>query len=150
MAGRRQNRVTAVWRGDLAFEGFTEAGDSLLMDSPLAPNGPQGPSPMRLLLLSLAGCTAMDVISILKKKRQKVTGFEVHVVGDRAEDHPRRYTDIELEFVVRGRQIDPRAVERAIELSEDKYCSVTAGLKPKANIFSRYRIEEEAEAEELP
>jgi putative redox protein len=85
----------------------------------------------------------MDVISILGKKRQEVTGFEVNVVGDRAPDHPKYYEDIVLEFVVRGRHIDPQAVARAIELSENKYCSATANLRPTSNIVTKFRIEEE-------
>jgi putative redox protein len=98
---------------------------------------------MQLLLISLAGCTAMDVIGILEKKRQRVTGFEVNVVGDRVPDPPQRFENIEMEFVVRGHQIDAVAVERAIELSENKYCSVSANLRPSARISSRYRIVEE-------
>jgi len=141
--GKKQNSVQLVWRGGVAFEGLTEAGQTAFVDSPAAPDGPKGPSPMEMLLISLAGCTAIDVITILKKRRQEVTGFEINVIGGRAENHPKIYTDIELEFVVRGRNIDPRAVERALKLSEDKYCSVSAGLKPKSEIVSRYRIEEE-------
>ena len=135
-------RIKAVWQGGIAFEGANEAGQSVFMDSPIAEGGPKGPSPMQLVLIGLAGCTAMDVISILQKKRQDVVGFEVNVVGDRASDHPKYYTDIELEFVVRGRNINARAVERAIELSETKYCSASANLKPTSSIFTRYRIEE--------
>jgi len=142
MAGKKRNQIRAVWRGGIAFEGITESGQTVFMDSPIAEGGPQGPSPMQLLLISLAGCTAMDAISILKKKRQDVTGFEVHVVGNRAPEHPKYYSDIEMEFVVRGRNISPKAVERAIELSQERYCSASANLKPKSNIFSRYRIEQ--------
>ncbi len=143
MASKNQERAKAVWRGGLAFEGITEAGQTVPMDSPAAPGGPSGPSPMELLLISLAGCTAMDVVSILRKKRQDVTGLEINIVGDRVDEHPKRYTDIELEFVIRGRDVDPGAVARAIELSEDKYCSISAGLRPKATIVSRFRIENE-------
>ena len=142
MAGKKQTKIKAVWQGGIAFKGSNEAGQSVFMDSPIAEGGPKGPSPMQLFLMGLAGCTAMDVISILQKKRQEVVGFEVNVVGDRAPDHPKYYTDIELEFVVRGRNLSPKAVERAIELSESKYCSASASLKPKASIFTRYRIEE--------
>lgn len=144
MAGEKKSEVTAVWQGGLAFESAAAEGLAVLMDSPMAADGPKGPSPTQLLLMSLAGCTGMDVISILQKKRQDVTGFEVSVVGQRADDHPRYYTDIEIEFVVRGRGIDPRAVERAIELSQDKYCPVSAGLRPRAAIVARFRVEEEA------
>ncbi len=143
MAGKKQVKIQALWRGGIAFEGVNEEGQAVFMDSPIAEGGPQGPSPMQLLLMSLAGCTAMDVISILQKKRQEVTSFEINVIGDRAPDHPKYYEDIELEFVVRGRNIDPQAVARAIELSETKYCSASANLRPKSNIVTRLRVEEE-------
>ena len=113
------------------------------MDSPIAEGGPSGPSPMQITLLGLAGCTAMDVMSILKKKRQLVTGFEVNLVGNRADEHPKYYTDIEIEFVVRGHGIDVKAVERAVDLSENKYCSVSANFKPKSKIINQIRVIEE-------
>lgn len=100
-----------------------------------------GPSPMQFMLFSLGGCTAMDVISILRKKRQNVTGFEVRVHGDRAEDHPKVFTDIVIEYVVRGVDIDPAAVERAIQLSSDIYCPAQAMLGKAANIRTTYIIE---------
>jgi putative redox protein len=84
----------------------------------------------------------MDVISILKKKRQEVTGFQVQAHGLRADDHPRIYTDITLEYIVRGHNIDSKAVERAIELSETKYCSVNGMLGQVAKVKTTYRIEE--------
>jgi putative redox protein len=143
MAGKSPVEIKALWKGGLAFECENHSGQSVFIDSPIAEGGPKGPSPMQLFLMGLAGCTAMDVISILGKKRQDVTSFEVSVVGDRAPEHPRYYTDIKLEFVVRGRNISPQAVERAIELSETKYCSATANLRPKSRIATRYRIEEE-------
>jgi putative redox protein len=142
MAGKKQVRIKAVWQGGIAFEGMNEAGQSIFMDSPIAEGGPKGPAPMQLVLIGLAGCTAMDVISILQKKRQDVTGFEVNVIGDRASDHPKYYTEIDLEFVVFGRGVDQKAVARAIELSETKYCSASANLKPTSKIFTRYRVEE--------
>ena len=83
-----------------------------------------GPQPHRLLLLAMAGCTAMDVISILRKKRQQVSGLRVEVQGSRAEQHPKVYTRFEVLYQVRGTTIDPRAVERAIELSTTRYCPV--------------------------
>ena len=84
----------------------------------------------------------MDVISILQKKRQDVTRFEVNVIGDHAVEHPKYYSEIEMEFVVYGRGIDPKAVGRAIELSETKYCSASANLKPTSKIFTRFRVEQ--------
>jgi putative redox protein len=84
----------------------------------------------------------MDVISILKKKRQDVTGFEVRAHGLRADDHPKSFTDVTLEFVVRGHNVDPKAIERAIELSESKYCSVMGTLRKAPNVATTYRVEE--------
>lgn len=143
MAGKSRNEISAVWHGGLAFEASNSVGAKVAMDSPLAEGPPKGPSPMQLLLMSLAGCTAMDVISILEKKRQDITALKVNVVGNRADDHPRYYTDIEISFVVRGRDVDPRAVERAIELSAEKYCSASANLKPTSKITHSFRIEQE-------
>jgi len=115
---------------------------TIVMDGPQELDGLEGGvRPMEALLLSLAGCTGMDVISVLLKKRQRVTKFWVNVVGQRAAEHPRRYERITLEFVVRGHGVAPEAVERAIELSQTKYCGVTASLN--AEISHTYRIEQE-------
>lgn len=102
----------------------------------------RGARPMSLLLLGLAGCTAMDVISILRKKRQHVTGLAVEARGRQAEQHPRVYESVEVVYVVRGKGLDPRAIERAIELSETRYCPAIATLGETAEISSRYEIEE--------
>lgn len=113
-----------------------------------APEGQvsRGASPMELLMISLAGCTAMDVISILRKKRQNVTGFEVRIHGDRATDHPKVFTDFELEYVVSGVDVDPAAVERSIQLSTETYCSAHAMLEKAASIRTRYTIIQEQAA----
>jgi putative redox protein len=103
-----------------------------------------GPEPLRLLLLSLASCTAMDVISILRKKRQEVTDLTVDVRGSRVDAHPRVYDRIEVIYRVRGKGVDAKALERAIELSETRYCPVIAMVSKAAGIRSRYEIEEEA------
>jgi len=99
-----------------------------------------GPTPMRLLLIGLCGCTGMDVISILRKKRQGFTGLQVKASAERAEEHPRVYTQIHLEFVVTGAGVDAGAVERAIELSHTKYCSAAAMLGEVVEITTSYRI----------
>src|SRR6266853_3852211 len=103
-----------------------------------------GPQPHRLLLLAMAGCTAMDVLSILRKKRQQVSGLNVEVQGSRADQHPRIYTRFEVLYRVRGTNIDPQAVERAIELSTTRYCPVIGMLGKVAPVTTRYEIEEEA------
>jgi len=140
MAAAKDAKV--VWKEGLAFEGIGGSGFTVSLDTLAEEGGGTGFSPMELLLVSLAGCTAMDVISILKKKRQDVTGFEVRAHGLRADDHPKIYTDITLEYVVRGHGVDPKAIERAIELSETKYCSVAGMLKRVASITTTYRVEE--------
>ncbi|MFO7743422.1 MAG: OsmC family protein, partial [Anaerolineae bacterium] len=102
-----------------------------------------GPHPMQLVLMGLCGCTGMDVISILKKKRQSFTDLQVNATAERAEEHPRVYTQIHLEFVVTGDDVDPDAVERSIELSQTKYCSASAMLGKTADITTSYRIVEQ-------
>jgi len=130
-----------IWQGGLAFEGVSGSGSTVRLDSSAHEGGGGGFSPMEIVLVGLAGCTAMDVISILKKKRQDVTSFEVRAHGQRADDFPQVFTDIALEYIVRGHNIDPKAVERSIELSETKYCSVMGMLKKSVNITMTYRIE---------
>jgi putative redox protein len=129
-----------VWEGSgLAFRAIGGSGFQLRFDSP---PGPNGASPMELVALASAGCTASDVISILQKKQQQVVEFEVNLIGVRATDHPKVFTEIDLEYVVTGRSIDPKAVERAIELSLTKYCSVNLMLEKAVKINHRYRIVE--------
>ena len=129
------------------LEGLTFAakGDSnhwVMMDGPTSVGGTDaGSRPKELVLYALAGCTASDVISILKKKRVPLHGFEMHLTGHEAEDHPKVFTDIHVEYVFFGNEIDPADVERAIELSTTKYCSVSAMLTPKVKITHSYRIE---------
>ncbi len=101
------------------------------------------PTPMELLLIALGGCTGADVVGILEKKRQQVTGYEIEVLGTRREEHPRIYTEIEVVHRLRGRALDEKAVAHAIELSESKYCSVSAMLGASAAIKMRYEIEDE-------
>ena len=104
-----------------------------------------GPQPHRLLLLAMASCTAMDVISILRKKRQQVSGLNVVVQGIRAEQHPKIYTQFDVLYRVRGHNVDPQAVERSIELSTTRYCPVIGMLGRVAEVTTRYEIEEETE-----
>jgi putative redox protein len=128
-----------VWREKNTFDATTTTGHHLVLDV-RPPNGDdRGPSPVELLLTALAGCTAMDVLSILLKKREPVEGIEVEVHGTRKDEHPRVYDVIEVLYRVRG-NVSPTAIERAIELSENKYCGVTATLRPNARITSRYEV----------
>jgi putative redox protein len=140
-----EKNATVVWQGKgLEFEATTGPGFSFTMHSPSDANGA---TPMEFLLAGVAGCTSMDVISILEKKRQKVHGLETHIHGVQAESAPNVYTDVTISFVVRGEDIDPVAVERAIELSHTKYCSASIMFERSgANVKTEYRIEEVAPA----
>lgn len=127
----------------LQFVGEGQSGHAIIMDGlPRYGGTDTGLRPMELLLIGLGGCTGMDAISILRKKKQEVTGLEINLRGTKAEKDPMRYTDVEIEFVVRGRGVEEAAVKRAIELSMDRYCSVKATLEEKTNIGFNYRIEE--------
>ena len=98
------------------------------------------PTPMELLLVALGSCTAVDVIGILQKKREDVREYRVEVHGERRDDHPRSFSRMEVHHVVTGRNISERSVVQAIELSETKYCSVAATLRPTAEIVSTFEI----------
>ena len=132
-------KASVTWQDGTSFTGTADSGFFLPMGTN-AEGNKIGSSPMELLLMSLAGCTGMDVISILQKKRQDVTGFQVQVDGERAADHPKVYTHIKIHYVVRGRDVSPEAVERAIALSTEKYCSVSAMLNKAAVVDHSYEI----------
>jgi putative redox protein len=119
------------WKHDGVFEGVTESGNKIQFDtdSPYA----HGPSPMEAVLAALCSCTSVDVVSILKKKRQEVTGLRVSAVADRAADAPRVFTHIKLTYAVRGK-LSRKAVEDAVALSKNKYCSVSKMLEKAATI----------------
>lgn len=141
MANEKTARV--VWKGDMSFDGLgsTFPDFAIPLDADQSVGGhDRGFRPLELLLIGLAGCTAMDAISILRKKQQAVTAFEVEVQGVQAEGHPKYYTDIAITYRVTGHDVDPKAVARAIELSETKYCPATAMLREKARLTSRYEI----------
>jgi putative redox protein len=135
----RSEPVTLAWKSEgLLFEASTAHG-SVDLASGLDEPG-NGVTPMEMLAAALGGCTAMDVLSILVKMREPLESFSVVVSGERAEDHPRRFTSLEVVYRLKG-DLDERKVERAISLSEERYCSVEATLKPGVPITSRYVIE---------
>jgi putative redox protein len=105
----------------------------------------EGFRPMELLLAGLAGCTGMDVISMLRKQRQQVTDYEVHVTGTRAEEHPMVFVEITVEHIITGHHIQPEAAARAIQLSEERYCGAGAMLGKVAHLTHTYRLVEAAE-----
>ena len=113
------------------------------MDGPEGLTGSEaGVRPIELFLIGLGGCTGMDVISILQKKRLALDNFEIEIDAERADDHPRVFTKIHLKYVIYGEGIKPKDVERAIELSEEKYCSAQAMLRSTVEISSSYEIKQ--------
>lgn len=100
-------------------------------------------SPSQLLLVGLGGCTAYDVVNILEKKRQQLTGLEVNVTGEQEPEPPWTYRTIHIEYVLRGKGLNEKAVQDAIELSEERYCSVAATVRPAAELTYDYTIVEE-------
>ena len=134
----------AIYAGGMRFDVTGGTGHALIEDASVADGGQdQGFRPIELLLVGLAGCTGMDVISILKKMRQDVTGYEVEAHGVRADTHPMYFVEVTVEHVVTGRGIDPQAVARAIELSETRYCGVSNTLNTRAKVTATYRIVEQ-------
>jgi putative redox protein len=129
--------------GEDLYVGITPSGHALTLDTNHDRNS--APSPVELLLVALGSCTAVDVISILSKKRQKVTSYRVEVTGERREDHPRSFKVMTVHHILKGTQISPQAVAQAIELSETKYCSVAATLRPTVQIHSDFEIIEDTE-----
>jgi putative redox protein len=129
-----------VLQDGLHFVGSDASGYTVDMDATAAAGGGKGLTPMELILIGLAGCSAMDVIAILRKKRQPVEGLEVQVTGRRREDHPTVFTSIDLEYLIHGADVDPIAVTRAIELSKKVYCPVWAMFSQSVQIDSSFRI----------
>lgn len=134
--------VTLTWVQKKQFVGTDSSKHSVVISSQDEENG-TGMSPAELLLLSLASCSAYDVVGILTKKRQKLTGLTVNVTGEQEPDPPWPYRRITMEYVVRGKSIKEKAVADAIRLSETRYCSVAATIRPAAEIITSYRIVEE-------
>jgi putative redox protein len=126
------------WTNGMQFIARAGKGPAVVLDSS---EGGSGPSPMEMVLMGVAGCSAIDVIMIMGKKRAQVTDFMVNITGERAEEYPKRYTVVHIEFVLHGKGIKPKAVEQAIQLSETKYCGAMASLN--ADFKTAYRIVEE-------
>ena len=136
--------VKVTWKEGIHFEGVDADHHVVHMDGRLDAGGQGlGFSPMQLLLAGLGGCTGMDVISILKKMRQDVTGFDIEISGTRAPEHPMIYTAIEVVYRVRGHNLVREHVEKAVHLSEEKYCSAEAMLRKAAAVTSRIEIIED-------
>jgi len=136
----------ATWIGpELQLVGETAGGLSVALDHALdgEERAETGFRPLQLLLVGLCGCTAMDVVSVLQKKRQPFTGLQVKATAEQASEHPQVYTRIHLQYIVRGQGVAAEAVARAIELSQTKYCPAAAMLGKTATITTQYEIVEE-------
>jgi putative redox protein len=130
-----------TWSHGLSFEGTATSGFKLPLGSSVEGGGENdGFRPLELLLIGLAGCTGMDVISILEKKRQEVTAFEVRVQAERGSEYPRIFTKIEVEYVVSGKNLEKAAVDRAVELSVTKYCAAQAMLSKASPVEHKITI----------
>jgi len=132
-----QVTLETVEGNGLRFRARLGSGQEMTLDGS---SDMKGPTPVETLLAALGGCGAMDVIAILRKKRQRVTAYEVFVNGERRTEHPRSFTRIEILHRVSGHGLSGAAIEEAIRLSDTKYCSVHASLDPKIEILSRYEI----------
>ena len=130
-----------VWNGGLTFTGSSDSGIQIPLDTiPALGGSEESLRPLQLFAIGLVGCTGMDVISILQKKSQEVTAFEVSAQIQRAEDHPKVFTKILLEYKVTGKNLDLKAIERAVELSETRYCPAQAMLEKTAEISSKITL----------
>ncbi len=128
----------------MSFDVETGSGHHVLLDA-AEHNGGQdrGPRPMEMLLVALAGCAGMDIITILRKKRQDIIGYEIRIYGERVEEHPRVFVHITVEHIFSGHNIVPEAVERAIELTEERYCGASMMLGKTATLKHTFLITEE-------
>jgi putative redox protein len=118
----------------LKFLGHIDGSPDVIMDSE------KGPTPMELVLMALGGCTGMDVVSILQKMRQDVKDFEINLTAERAQEHPKVFTKIHLEYVIYGTNIEEASVKKAVELSQEKYCSVGEMLRKASKITYSWKI----------
>ncbi len=133
--------VQAMLEAGMRFDVETGSGHHILLDA-AEHNGGQnaGPQPMEMLLVGLAGCAAMDIIAILRKKRQNITAYEVRIQGGRAEEYPKVFLEITIEHIFTGYNVQPAAVKRAIELTEERYCGASAMLGKTATLTHTFHI----------
>ena len=131
-------KATVRYAGDEFFIGTSPSGHAQTIDT--KGERRSAPSPIEMLLVSVAACTAADVISILQKKRQDVTDYNVEITGERVEEHPRKFIKFHIHHIVHGRSVSEKAVIDAIELSDTKYCSVAATVRPTAEITTSYEL----------
>jgi putative redox protein len=129
------------WAGGLKFEGMSAFGHKLVTDGSKSAGGEEaGYKPTELLLFGIAGCTGIDVVRILQKQRQELTALDIELTGHQGEGYPKPFHTIEIKYIARGRNLDPRKVEQAIELSEDKYCVVSQTVKQETKVVRTLEV----------
>ena len=138
-----ESEARVHWGGNDFFIGISPSGHSLVMET----NGERNSAatPVELLLVAVGGCMGADIVEILRKKREQVTDYRVEVRGERREDFPRSFKRIQMHHIIQGRNVSEKSVKQAIELSDTKYCSVAASLRPTAEISSTFEILEESQ-----
>ena len=136
-----KNKISNLWKGNMAFEADVN-GFKIMLDADEAVGGQNlGPRPKALTLVSLAGCTSMDVISILKKMRVEPEYFNVEVEGELTEEHPKYYHSIHVKYIFRGKDLPIDKLEKAVDLSQDRYCGVSALLSKGATLTHEIVVE---------
>ena len=144
MADKPTTNIELTWNGGFKFTSNDAHGHSVIVDAPMKDGDTfDGFKPGELLLTSLAGCSGIDIVNILLRQRQKVTGFEVKVTGKQQPDPPWTWDEIELEYIIKGKGLNEGRVERAVRLSEDKYCSIAATIEGRSKVTSTFRIVED-------
>ncbi|MEX2163014.1 MAG: OsmC family protein [Sulfuricaulis sp.] len=134
-------KATIKWTGDVGFSGTTESGHTILMDGASEAGGRnKGSRPMEVVLIGTGGCTAFDVVHILRKSRQEITDCVAEVEAQRAETDPKVFTHIHIHFIVSGKDLDPKKIQHAIELSAAKYCSASIMLAKTAKITHDFEM----------
>ncbi len=131
-------KATVQYAGDEFFIGTTPSGHAQTIDT--KGDRKSAPSPLEMLLVSVAACTAVDVVSILQKQRQNLVDYKAEITGKRRDEHPRAFTHLHIHHIVYGHDISEQAVEKAIKLSDTKYCSVAATVRPTAEITTSFEI----------
>jgi putative redox protein len=142
--GNDDAKAVVHFAGDDLFIGISPGGHAQVLDT--NHERASAATPVELLLIALGSCTAVDVVSIMRKKRERVTDYRVEIRGERRAEYPRKFTRMEVKHIVRGHNISEKALAQAIELSDEKYCSVAATLRPGVEIVSSYEIIEEEAA----
>ena len=140
--------VTVTWVQGVQFVGTGSGGHSVVLDAPAGRPAWDGFKPSELLLAAVGGCTGVDVVDILRKKHQQVSGLRIIVTGRQQAEFPHAFTEIDVHYAVRGRGVSNEAVERAIQLSEEKYCSVAATVRGVAAIHTSYTVVDEEQPHE--